>query len=230
MIRKHYVQQLDELSDNMIRLGSMVEHALEKATNSLETWDATLACQVIDDDCIIDQARHHLEDQIMVIIATQQPVAADLRLLGSAFAIAGELERIGDYACGIARRVDRIMHTMSPLTTIPEQARMVSLVRRMLNVSLEACLSQDSDLAHALTHDEEQVDILSKLLRRHFLDYGHSHPDHIETVLAMLEIVHFLERVADRATNIGERVIYLATSEIEDLNPRSAIPAPEHPS
>jgi phosphate transport system protein len=219
MARERYVHQLENLRDDLLRLGSMVEHALQLAMRSLETWNMTIASQVIHDDAQIDEARQTAENQVIILLATQQPVAGDLRLVGSVFAIATELERIGDYACGIARRVQSISKQPALVTPPAKLTDMSMLSRRMLNTSLDAFLRQDVELAQSLTEDEDQVDALEKKLRAELMELARAEPQRFEAVIDMIDIVHLLERVADRSTNIGERVIYMATSEVEELNP-----------
>lgn len=219
MARDRYVHQLENLRDDLLRLGSMVEHALQLAMRSLETWNMTIAAQVINDDTEIDEARKTAENQVIILLATQQPVAGDLRLVGSVFAMATELERIGDYACGIARRVQSISKQPALVTPPSRLAEMGILARRMLNTSLDAFLRQDVELAQSLMVDEDHVDALEVKLRAELLQVAHAEPQRLEAVIDMIDIVHLLERVADRSTNIGERVIYMATSEVEELNP-----------
>lgn len=219
MTREHYIRQLESLRENLLRLGSMVEHALERAMKSLETWDMALASQVVHEDLEIDATWHAIEEQVIKIIATQQPVARDVRLLSTTFAIAGELERIGDYAAGVGRRLQRITSRPALVTPPPGLSEMGKLARRMLNLSLEAFLRQEIATAHSLVKEEEQVDILEKRVRQELLTLAYNEPLRMEAVVDMLEVVHLLERVADRTTNIGERVIYLVTNTNEELNP-----------
>lgn len=219
MPRAQHVRQLASLREDLLRLGSMVEHAIIDALQSLEQWDTVTAARVIHADKQIDIAQRTSEEQVISLIAAQKSVDSDPRLLVAAFAIAGELERIGDYACSIARRVARI--TRQPAMIPPPLAlrEMATLAQKMLNISLESFLRQDSDLAYSLKHDEERMDELETRLRNELIDLARAEPQRIEAAIAMLDIVHALERIADRATNIGERVIYLATSTTEELNP-----------
>lgn len=217
--RDRFTRQLSTLRDDLVRLGTMVEQALQRSILSLETWNSCLAAQIIQDDALIDDARVKTEEQVIKLIATQQPVASDLRLLGTVFAMASELERIGDYASSIARRLQRTTSRhilVSPPAGIYEMA---NLAQKMLNISLEAFLRQDSTMIYNLSCYDNRVDELEDKLRSILIEQAHNDPRRIEAVLDILDIVHALERVADRATNIGERVIYLETSTIEELNP-----------
>jgi phosphate transport system protein len=219
MTRERYIHQLETLREDLLRLGSMVEHALIRAMRSLETWNTTVAAQVLSDDEQIDEARRDLENRVTLLLATQQPVAGDLRLVGSVFAIASELERIGDYACGIARRVQRI--TQQPALIAPPAGiyEMSNRAQKMLKISLDAFVRLDVDMAQSLSSDEDYVDMMETRLHDELIAVAKAEPKRIEAVVAMIDVVNLLERVADRSTNIGERVIYMATSEQEDLNP-----------
>ncbi len=220
MLRERYMRQINNLREDLLRQGSMVEHALHKAVSSLERWDIVTAAQIIQEDAQIDAAQRAVEEKVIRLLATQQPIiASDLRLMSVVVAIAGELERIGDYANSIARRIKRI--SLRPAFVAPPSGmwEMATLAQRMLHTSLEAFLRQDTDMAHGLSKSDERVDELEESLRAELIAIAAAEPQRIEAALDLIDIVHALERVADRATNIGERVIYLATSMVEDLNP-----------
>lgn len=219
VIRERYVRQLDMLREELLRLGSIVEHALDQSIKCFETWDNELAEKIIKDDVEIDEARHHLEEKVISIIATQQPVASDLRLLGSVFAISTELERIGDYAASIARRLRRISHRpmlVTPPAALPEMA---THAQKMLSISLDAFLRQDVQMAHDLGEYDEKVDELEDKLRDELIALAIEESQRFEAVIDLLDVVHALERVADRSTNIAERIIYLETNIMKEINP-----------
>jgi phosphate transport system protein len=219
MVRERYTRQIGSLRDDLLRLGSMVEQALLRAITSLDTWDSTAAAQIIHDDAQIDDAWRALEERTIHLLATQQPVvASDLRLITAVTAIAGELERIGDYANSIARRVRRATRRPSLVTPPSAIKEMAALTLQMVNTSLEAFLRQDALIAHTLTQSDERVDELEDLLRAEIIALAKDDPDKVEAAIDMLDVIHALERAADRSTNIGERVIYLATNNVESLN------------
>jgi phosphate transport system protein len=219
MTRERFARQLEDLREDLLRLGSRVEHALQRALRSLETWNTSLAAQVIQDDKEIDIAKQAVEERVIMLIATQQPVASDLRLLGSVFAIATELERIGDYASSIARRLQRVSSRPVLVTPPAGLGEMAALAQKMLNMSLEGFLRQDVDMVHRMAEFDDRVDQFEDKLREELIELAHKEPKRIEAILDILDMVHALERAADRATNIGERVIYLETNAIEELNP-----------
>lgn len=218
-MRDHFTRQIGYLRDDLLRLGSMVEYALNRAVQSLETWDTIAAAQILHDDAQIDAAQRAAEEEVYRLMALQQPVATDLRLLGTVVAVATELERIGDYACSIARRIRRA--TRRPALVTPPTAlyEMAALSQKMLHTSLDAFLRQNADIARRLSDDDERVDELEDRLRAELIAVAQADAQKVEAVVDMLDVVHVLERVADRATNIGERVIYLVTNTTEALNP-----------
>ncbi len=218
-LREHYANQIAGLRDDLLRMGSMVEQALYRALQALATWDSVIAAQVISDDANIDQVWRNLEERTIHLLATQQPiVAGDLRLCTVVTAIAGELERIGDYANSIAKRVRQATRRRALLPPPAQIQTMAHLAIQMVNRSLQAFLHQDVDLAYTLTATDEQVDALEDTLRAEIIAAAQTRPDLFEAAIDMLDVVHALERVADRATNIGERVIYLVTNSVETIN------------
>jgi phosphate transport system protein len=219
MARERYTQQIAGLRDDLLRMGSMVEQALLKAGRALETWDTDLAAQVIKEDVQIDSVWHDLEERTIHLLATQQPiVASDLRLCTAVTSIAGELERIGDYANIIARRVRQAARRPALLPPPPQIQEMAHLAIQMVNTSLQAFLRQDIDLAHSLTASDERVDELEDRLRGEIIAAARADPALFEAAIDMIDLVHAIERTADRATNIAERVIYMATSTVETIN------------
>jgi phosphate transport system protein len=219
MVRERYQRRIDNLRDDLLYLGNMVEQALIRAMRSLEHWNTVVAAQVSHDDQQIDEIWHVVEERTVQLLATEQPiVAGDLRLMTAIIAVAGELERIGDYAKSIARRVKRMMEYPDRIALPPELFAMATHVRNMLHTSLDSLLKQDIDLARSLSEQAQQSRVYRERLRDELVDVARNNPESIEAVLALIEIVHALDRVSDRSTNIGERVIYFVTSTIEELN------------
>jgi phosphate transport system protein len=219
VVRENYIRKLENLRGDLLNMGNMVEQALTNAVKSLETWDIDLAQQTIRRDKEIDQMQYVIEDRVITLIATQQPVAGDLRLLGTVFAVATELERIGDYAKHIARRLRRATQRAVVVVPPPALREMSALSQKMLSLCLEAFLRQDSEMARSLVPYDTRVDQMEEQLRTELIAQASANPQQIEGVLDILDVVHVLERVADRATNIGERIIYMDTSEVVELNP-----------
>ncbi len=218
-MREHYQRQLQAVHDDLLRMGSRVEHQLTDAMRALETWDSVLAKQVIAGDAEVDAARTFIEEQILRIMATQAPVATDLRTLNATIAIVGELERSGDYAKGIAKRVLRCLAAPTLVDVPANLFRMGALAQQMLHTSLDSFVNLDVDLAHSLGDTDEKMDALEDQVIEELLNAARSDPSRLECTIHLLDVAHVLERLADRTTNIGERVIFIATSQAEELNP-----------
>jgi phosphate transport system protein len=218
-MRDHYLRQLRAVHDDLLRMGSRVEHALANAMSALSSWDIGLAQRVIAEDSYIDAARTALEEQVLLLMATQQPVqATDLRTLNATIAIANELERAGDYAKGIARRVIRCIR--APLLIDPPGRiyRMGERAQEMLRISLDAFVRLDVELARSLAEADERIDELEDVVMAELLDAVRHDTSHLDCTIYLLDVAHTLERLADRTTNIAERVIFIATNETEELN------------
>jgi phosphate transport system protein len=217
-MRVHFLRQLQQVNDDLLRMGSRVEHAIVDVRQVLENRDMDLAQRVIAGDREIDLARAAIEEQVLDIIATQQPVATDLRRLLAVIAIANELERIADYAKGIAKRVMRGV-LLPKLVDTPTQIRqMADVALGMLKTSLDAFVRTDAALARTLSNWDEEVDVLEDEVVADLRVLAREDSSCLDAVLDWLDIAHVLERLADRATNIGERVVFIATSQTEELN------------
>ena len=208
MLRSDYDRDLADLQTSLSEMGQHVESATRRALNALETQNADLARQVIDDDDEIDRLQDELENKCVMLLATQQPMASDLRSVMSAVHIGVELERMGDYAEGIAKICIRIgdQPLLKPLIDIP---RMADLALKMLEESLQAYAERDEWLARKICSDDDAIDDLYNQIYRELLTYMLSDPGTIERATYLLWVAHNLERIADRATNIAERVLWL---------------------
>ena len=216
-IRSDYNKSLQDLQDGLLILGSMVEKAIHKSMQSLKDRDLELAQIVIDEDDLIDQKRFELENSIVTLLATQQPIAADLRIIISALHIAVELERMGDYAEGIARISQTIgeQSTLKPLIDLP---KMTELANEMLRKSLTAYTNRDKDLAIEVCKSDDAVDSLYEDVYHELLEFMIKDPETVQRATYLLWVSHDVERIADRATNIAERVIYLVTGELSEID------------
>lgn len=216
--RQHYIQQLEALHAELRALGQMVVAAITQAIDALSRQDAEAASRIVADDQAIDRAQYALEEHALSVMATQQPMAGDLRRLVAAIEIAGELERIADYAKGIAKITVRGAEQplAKPLVDIPEMARQAI---EMLNSTLEAFVSQDAVAARGLGAADDRVDVLSKRVRAELLDLMQREPSTVARAVDLLTVAHNLERIADRTTNIGERIIFMVTGQVVELNP-----------
>lgn len=217
-MRDHYTQQLDALNAELRSLGQLVTAALIWSVGAFHHQDREVAQRVLVDDHVIDAAQCTLEDHIVGVIATQQPVAGDLRRLLATMAIANELERIGDYAKSIAkitiRHADQI-----PITVPAGLIEMMDRALAMLNSALEAFIAQDSGAAQQLGVADDQIDDLQQAIRQELTARTKEEPDHVAQLIDLLALTHRIERIADRSTNIAEWVIFMVSGEQVELNP-----------
>ena len=217
MPREHYDQQLRSLQDDLLRLASLVEASIGRAIAALKNQDVDEARRVIADDDLIDRRQYDLEDKALLLIARQAPMAADLRMISAVISIASELERIGDYSEGIAKITIRGANEplLKPLIDVP---RMAELAQRMLREAVDAFVNRDVEAARKLVAEEAEVDELTTQVQNELLSYMLRDPRNVERALHLIFVAHNLERVADRTTNIAERLIFLVTGEIVALN------------
>ncbi|MBK8618880.1 MAG: phosphate signaling complex protein PhoU [Anaerolineales bacterium] len=216
MIRKTFENEIQQVKDEVLLLGSMVEHAIIASVEVLKKRDIKGAEKIIADDKEINKKRFAIENQLMILIATQQPMAHDLRLLASTMEIISELERMGDYAKGIANINVRMGEEalLKPLIDIP---RMAQIGTSMLHRSLSAFINEDVETAKAIPVEDDEVDALYNQIYRELMMIIIQDPKSIERANWLLWVAHNLERVADRVTNICERTIFIATGEFGDI-------------
>jgi phosphate transport system protein len=210
-------RQLADLRDNIVYLSSMVVDAIEQAVRALKDQDTDLARQIVSGDEAINTKRYEIEEQCVTLIATQQPAAGDLRAIIAAHHIATELERMGDYASGMAEIAVRLADQphLKPLIDVP---RMAEINREMIHASLKAYLDQDPDLALETAKRDAEIDQLYDQIYRELLSYMLEDPRNITRATHLLWVAHNMERIADRVTNICERVIFMTTGEFRELN------------
>jgi phosphate transport system protein len=217
MIRESFDRELRRLQDEILVLGSMVEKALTESVEGLKRRDMEAARRLIAEDRLINEKRFAIEADALVLIATQQPMASDLRILAAVLEIAGELERMGDYAKGIANINLMIgaQPLLKPLIDIP---RMAERARDMLHRALDAFARQDIALAQAIPAEDDEVDALYNQVYRELMTYVMTDPRHIDQANYLLWAAHNLERTADRVTNICERVVFTVTGEMVEIH------------
>jgi phosphate transport system protein len=215
-IRTELDRQLQEINDNVLRMGNLVDVAINLSMKSLAEKDLDLAKQVVDDDAEINEMRYEIEARSYKIVATQQPAARDLRSVMAAFAIATDLERMGDHAKGIARIVIRMGEEplLKPLIDLP---RMADKCRENINRALDAYISKDAEEAKKLAFEDEPIDDLYNQVFRELLTFMLEDPRTTTRALYLIFAAHNLERIADRVTNIAERVVFITSGELREL-------------
>jgi phosphate transport system protein len=217
MTRQSFDRELQRIQDEILALASLAEEALVQSVQALKKRDFGLSRRLIAADRAINERRFALEEDVMTLIATQQPMAGDMRLLAAVFEIATELERIGDYAKGIARINLMIgeQPLVKPLIDLPVMA---DRARDMLHDALQAFVQRDVELARAIPPRDDEVDALYNQVYRELLSYIMEDPHVIEQANYLLWAAHNLERSADRAINICERVVFTVTGELAELD------------
>ena len=217
MLRKTFETEIQQLKDEIILLGSLVEQNLLESVEAMKKRDIAASQRVIEFDKQINEKRFALENQVMIVIATQQPMAHDLRLLASIFEVISELERMGDYAKGIGVINVRMggEDLLKPLVDIP---RMAAIATDMLHRALQAFVQEDVDTARLIPAEDDKVDSLYNQVYRELMTYIVADPQNIERANWLLWVAHNLERFADRVTNICERTIFIATGNLTEIN------------
>ncbi len=215
-IRTAFHRKLREIQDDILAMGSMVEKAISRSVEALKKRNLELAQQVITNDQEVNRKRYDIEEKCIKLIATQQPMASDLRTIIGVLNIISELERIGDHAEGIAKIVIMIGDEplLKPLIDIP---RMAEKTNEMLRRSLDALITHDADTARQIAAEDDKVDHLYDQVFRELLTFMAEDPKTITRATRLIWVAHNLERSADRVTNICERVVFMVTGKIEEI-------------
>jgi len=216
-IRATFDHELQDLRDSVLRLGSKVDMAISQSIQALKERDRNLAQKIIADDETVNELRFKIEEDCISLIARQQPAARDLRLIVAAMNIVLDLERMGDHAAGIATIVLRMGDEplLKPLIDLP---RMAQISQDMLRQSLDALISGNPDAALAITQIDDKVDLLYNQIFRELVSYMIEDPRTVTRAMYLLFCAHNVERIADRVTNICERVIFVATGRMEEIS------------
>jgi phosphate transport system protein len=215
-IRTAFHNKLRQIQNEILAMGSMVEKAIEQSITALKNRDLDIAKRIIKDDENINRKTREIEERCVQLIATQQPMAGDLRNIICILNIIIELERIGDYAEGIAKIVVMIGDEppLKPLIDIP---RMADKTVDMLHRSLDALVKHDAEAARQIVTEDNEVDGLYNQIFRELLSFMIEDPKTITRATRLIWVAHNLERSADRVTNICERVVYFVTGKMEEI-------------
>jgi phosphate transport system protein len=215
-IRTAFHKRLREIQDDILAMGSMVSKAMLRSIDALKNRDLELARQVIADDRQVNHKRFEIEERCIELIATQQPMASDLRTIVTVLNIISEVERIGDYAEGIAK-ITIMIGDEPPLKPLIDIPRMADQTVDMLRRSLNAFVSHDAESARKIITEDDMIDNLYDQVFRELLMFMVEDPRTVTRATRLIWVAHNLERAADRVTNICERVVYMATGRMEEL-------------
>jgi len=223
-IRESFEEQIEQVQVDVTRLASFVIEMLSDAMRALVDQDEALADQVIRDDDVADELDLHIEQECMRLLALQQPMAKDLRIIGTAMKIISDLERVGDYAVDIARSAKTLADEpyFKALVDIP---RMGDITIRMVRMAAQAFVKQDLDLVREVIEQDDDVDRLWYHLLDELVDYMQRDPELVLQSTHLLLVARYLERIADHVVNVAERVSYMETGKFEDLA-LSHVPGP----
>ena len=217
MPRETLNRQMGQIQDEILILGSMVEQAMLSAIEALKKRDIPGARSIFEQDQVINDKRYAIENAIIILMATQQPMARDLRNLAAMLEVNGELERIGDYAKGIAKVV-RLLGDSDVFMPNSEITPMVEKAVSMLHRALTAFIEENVNQALAIPKEDQDVDDLFNTAYRKIVNEMIANPGSIDQTNYMMWVIHNLERMADRVTNICERTIFIGTGELYDID------------
>jgi len=215
-MREVYQKKLNEIQDDILFMGSMVEKAILRSMESLKGRNLELAKQIIDDDQKINKKRFEIEEKCIELIATQQPMASDLRIIISVLNVITELERIGDHAEGIAK-IALMIGNEPPLKPLIDLPRMAEKTADMLHRSMDAFIHHDIEAARKIAAEDDEIDNIYDQVFRELLTFMAEDPKTITRATRLIWVGHNLERSADRVTNICERIVFVVTGKMEEI-------------
>ncbi|MEJ2607828.1 MAG: phosphate signaling complex protein PhoU, partial [Anaerolineales bacterium] len=217
-LRATYDRAFLHVQEDILRLGKLVDEAITRALESLQKRDQVLAQQVIEDDENVNALRYQIEESCLALIATQQPAASDLRAVMATMSIVVDLERMADHASGIAKTVILMGDEplLKPLIDVP---RMAKLAKEMLAAILDAYVKRDAKLAREIADRDDEMDRLYRAVFDELVEIMADKPGSVERATFLMWCAHNLERIGDRVTNIAERVVFITTGDLQELNP-----------
>lgn len=217
MTREAYHKALEGLQHELLEMGEMVAKAIKDSVEALKARDIERSKEIIKNDLIINRRRFDIEERCLLLIATQQPMAVDLRVIAAILSIITDLERIADHAEGIAKINIMIGEEplVKPLIDVP---RMAEKGISMLERCLKTFIDRDTDAARRICGEDDEVDALYNQVYRELLVLMIANPRIIEGATYLIWVVHNLERIADRVTNIAERIVFMVTGKMEEMN------------
>ncbi|MDF2629319.1 MAG: phosphate transport system regulatory protein PhoU [Symbiobacteriaceae bacterium] len=215
--RSAFHEQLDNLQHDLLKMGALVSEAIEKAVESLATVNVDLARQVIASDDTADQMLIDIETRCLQLMALQQPLASDLRTIGTALKIVTDLERMADHATDIAKVTVRLsgQKLIKELVDIPQMARRVVT---MTKEALEAYVARDVERSKKMIAMDDEIDRIYSMVFDELMGIMQNRPETVRQATYLLMVAMYLERVGDHATNLGEWTIYMVTGELKDMN------------
>lgn len=216
MSRENLMLHIHQIQDEMLVMGSLVEQATMQSIESLKKRDKKMAVEVYNADRKINEKRYAIENSVLILIATQQPLAHDLRLLAALLEVSAEIERMGDYAKGIAKVVVNLGDVEIPIP-IKEIEQMATMALSMLHRALGAFIIEDALTAKSIPPEDDKVDEIYNKVQRQIVNLMIEKPQIIDHANLLMWVAHNLERMADRVSNICERTIFVTTGELLEI-------------
>jgi phosphate transport system protein len=215
--REQFHTELEALEREILRIGALVEEQMARAVDALSRQDLALARQVIDDDDVVDDLEMDVERRCFRLLALQQPMAGDLRIISTALKVVTDLERMADHAADIAKVTLRLAGAppVKPLVDIP---RMATVAAHMVRAALNAYVERDVALALDMIRMDDEVDRLYRVIFEDLETLMRQRPETVGQATYLLFVASYLERIADHATNVGEWVLYMVTGVRKELN------------
>ena len=215
--RVQFEKKLNEVQQDVLRMGTVVEEMLHKSVEAYTRRDPNLVREVLAQDDIVDDYNLSIETACLYLLALQNPMARDLRLIAAALKIITDIERIGDYCIDIAKTASRNFE-LPPLPPVPELHDMARMVSQMLRETLQVFVSRDLGMVQRMIVQDDEVDHLNKFIHNAMVDTARSTPSMAAQAIGLLMIARYLERIADHITNVGERVYYVETGDHKELH------------
>jgi len=216
MSRENLMLHIHQIQDEMLVMGSLVEQATMQSIESLKKRDKKMAVEVYNADRKINEKRYAIENSVLILIATQQPLAHDLRLLAALLEVSAEIERMGDYAKGIAKVVVNLGDVEIPIP-IKDIEQMANMALSMLHRALGAFIIEDAVTAKSIPPEDDKVDEIYNKVQRQIVNLMIEKPQIIDHANLLMWVAHNLERMADRVSNICERTIFVTTGELLEI-------------
>jgi phosphate transport system protein len=211
--REHFQKELQRLNDLILKMGGMVEKSIFNSVEALKKADPGLAETVIDSDDVLDKVELEVDDMCLELLATQQPMAVDLRFITTGMRVGSDLERIGDLSVDIAERAQELS-TQPLLKPLIDTPKMAELAQSMVHKALEAFVKRDANLARTLWTDEAKADKYRDLITEELMGIMAKDSQTVSRAIPLMLIARYLERIADHATNIGEDVVYMVEGKV----------------
>jgi phosphate transport system protein len=217
LLRQNFLEELKKLENSLVEMGTTVKDMLEKSKKALLDRDSALAKQVIDMDDIVDKYNWSIEENCLKLLALQQPMAHDLRVIAAAMKIISDIERMGDYCVDIAKFTIELIK-LPPLPLNKNLINMFELVEKMLCDSLDAFVNRDINFILSVVEQDDAIDRTYYRIYDEVIEEIEHAPETAPQQVKYLMITRFLERIADHITNIAERIYYMETGELKELH------------